>query len=81
MTEAEELKREEIKLARRRHFDLDVRGILALMAICGAFGLSITGMLTNHLPNAEIPAWVVALVSGVTGFYFGSRAGGSNGRP
>jgi hypothetical protein len=58
----------------RRRIDWDVRGILAIMSLVGAFALA-TGLMVQGL-SPEIPAWAAAVVSGVMGFYFGSRGGG-----
>jgi hypothetical protein len=61
----------------RRRIDWDVRGILAILSLVGAFSLA--GVQLAILNTAEIPAWAAAVVSGVTGFYFGSRGGSTNG--
>ena len=70
-------------------FDLDVRGLLAILSLVGAFLLSgLQLMVVMMTPNIEftsvsdivqsttIPAWAAAITAGVAGFYFGSRAGG-----
>jgi len=62
----------------RRRIDWDVRGILAIMALLGAFSLAFVQLVVLR-DTAEIPAWAAAVVSGVTGFYFGSRGGGTSG--
>ncbi len=62
----------------RRTIDWDVRGILAIMSLIGVFGLAIVQVFYLHA-SPEVPAWAAAIVASVTGFYFGSRAGG-NGR-
>lgn len=68
------------KAFRQKRLDLDVRGILAIMSLLGAFGLAFL-QLQSPLASAEIPAWAAAIVAGVSGFYFGSRAGtGSDGK-
>lgn len=66
-----------VKTDRRGRLDLDVRGILALAALIGAFGLSFTQLFL--LGSADVPAWVSAIVAGVAGYYFGARSGGTNG--
>ena len=63
------------KSLKRKKLDLDVRGVLAILALLGAFGLAFALLFRGAAP--EIPTWAAALVSGVTGFYFGSRAGGT----
>lgn len=65
--------RNAIRDDRRKRFDLDVRGLLAIFALLGAFSLAFVQLATGV--SAEIPAWAAAVVSGVTGFYFGSRGG------
>ena len=70
-------------------FDLDVRGLLAILSLVGAFLLSglqlLVVMTTPHIDFTSvsdivqattIPAWAAAITAGVAGFYFGSRAGG-----
>lgn len=51
----------------------DTRALLAVMALLGAIGYQFTTFLVLHT-TAEIPAWLSAVVMGVSGFYFGSRA-------
>ena len=60
----------------RRRIDWDVRGILAILSLLGAFALAFTQLAFSPEHSAEIPAWAAAIVAGVTGFYFGSRGGG-----
>jgi len=60
----------------RRRIDWDVRGILAILSLLGAFSLAFTQLVITPEHGAEIPAWAAAIVAGVTGFYFGSRGGG-----
>lgn len=60
----------------RRRIDWDVRGILAILSLLGAFSLAFTQLVLSPEHSAEIPAWAAAIVAGVTGFYFGSRGGG-----
>ena len=60
----------------RRRIDWDVRGILAILSLLGAFALAFTQLVLSPEHSAEIPAWAAAIVAGVTGFYFGSRGGG-----
>jgi hypothetical protein len=61
----------------RRRIDWDVRGILAILSLVGAFALAFTQLVIGQ--TAEIPAWAAAIVAGVTGFYFGSRGGSIGG--
>jgi hypothetical protein len=61
---------------KRRRVDWDVRGILALLALLGAFGLAFAQLVTHG--DANIPAWAATTVGAIVGFYFGGR-GGSNG--
>jgi hypothetical protein len=58
----------------RTRIDWDVRGILAILSLIGAFGLAAGQMLMGD--GNEIPAWAAAVVSAVMGFYFGSRSSG-----
>ncbi len=58
---------------RPRRVDWDVRGILAFLAVIGAF--AIQGALIANGNGQEMPPWVVGLVSAIVAFYFGSRAG------
>lgn len=67
----------EAKLDRAKRLDLDVRGLLAIFAVIGTFALSAAGLVLQH--SAEIPAWAAAMVASIVGFYFGSKAGPSNG--
>lgn len=60
---------------RRSRLDIDVRGLLAILALLGAFTLAFTQLALGAANGAEIPAWAAAIVAGVTGFYFGSRGG------
>jgi len=60
----------------KARIDWDVRGILAILAVVGAFSLAFVQLLFAPVASAEIPAWAAAVVSGVTGFYFGSRSSG-----
>lgn len=65
-----------LKTERRRTLDLDVRGMLAILAVLCSFGLAFAQLFLQG--NADIPAWAAAVVTGIAGFYFGSR--GSNGK-
>lgn len=56
----------------RTRIDWDVRGILAVMGLIGAFGLAIGQLIQGQ--SAEIPSWAAATVSAIIGFYFGSRS-------
>lgn len=56
--------------------DLDVRGLLAIMAMVGGFALGF--LIQIQTGKADIPAWAAAVVTGVVGFYFGGK-GSSNG--
>jgi len=62
----------------RTRIDWDVRGILAVLSLLGAFCLAGAQMIQGQ--TADIPAWAAAVVSGVMGFYFGSRGGSDGGR-
>ena len=61
--------------ASQRRVDWDVRGILAVLSLCGTFTLA--GALLFLGKDPEIPAWAAAVVSTVLGFYFGSRSAGN----
>lgn len=74
----EELRRElrnalekQKKQAQQGRLDLDMRGILALVGLLGAFGLSFSQLFLQG--SADVPAWVSAIVGGIAGYYFGSR--------
>lgn len=60
----------------KRRLDLDVRGVLAILALMGAFTLAFVQLLTRA-GTADIPAWAATTVGAIVGFYFGGR--GSNG--
>ncbi len=60
---------------RRSRLDLDVRGIIAILAMLGAFGLAFVLLLDGKPP--DIPAWAATTVGAIVGFYFGSRGGGA----
>jgi len=62
---------------RRRRVDWDVRGILALLALVGAFAIAFA-QLSSH-GDANIPAWAATTVGAIVGFYFGGRGGTPNG--
>jgi hypothetical protein len=76
-TEAEKTERIQ-HLERKARFDLDVRGMLAILALIGSFALAFVQLILRG--NADIPAWAAAVVTGIAGFYFGSRSGGDNGK-
>lgn len=57
--------------------DFDVRGLLAIITVVGFFGVVFTQLFKGD--SIAIPAEVAAVVTGVCGFYFGSRGGSSNG--
>lgn len=61
---------------KRRRVDWDVRGILATLALLGAFTLAFVQLAKGI--DANIPAWAATTVGAIVGFYFGGR-GGSNG--
>lgn len=58
---------------KHRRVDWDVRGILAVLSVVGAFGLAVAQLYLKM--SSDIPAWAATLVGAVAGFYFGSRAG------
>lgn len=60
----------------RRRVDWDVRGILALLALLGAFSLAFAQLVRGG--DANIPAWAATTVGAIVGFYFGGR-GSTNG--
>ncbi len=55
----------------------DPRGILAVLAVICAFALQ--GYLTYQDSTAQMPSWVVSLVSAVVAFYFGYKSGNGKG--
>lgn len=61
---------------KRRRVDWDVRGILALLALLGAFGMAFAQLAARG--DANIPAWAATTVGAIVGFYFGGR-GSTNG--
>lgn len=81
---ASQLQREE----RRKRLDFDVRGLLAIITVVGfflmIFAQLVIAVLQGQTVTAErsvrIPAEVAAVVTGVAGFYFGSRSNGGGGR-
>ena len=60
---------------KHRRLDWDVKGVIAFMAVFGAFALQAT-LIINHDPS-EMPPWVVGLVSAIVAFYFGARTNGN----
>lgn len=70
----------------QRGFDLDVRGVIALLVVVGVFMLAFAQLFVAASRGSDftgpeviaaaaaIPAWAAAVVGGVTGFYFGSRS-------
>lgn len=50
------------------------REVIALVVIVLAFGLAVIGMLTDR-EGATIPAWVAALVGGISLYYFKNGKG------
>lgn len=70
--------KEHAKTERRKTLDLDVRGVIGFMSVCGLFGIVFMQLITNR-PIA-IPAEVAGIVSGIIGYYYGSRAGNTNGK-
>ena len=61
---------------RRRRVDWDVRGILAILALLGAFAIAFVQLIIRQ--DANIPAWAATTVGAIVGFYFGGR-GSTNG--
>lgn len=62
---------------KRRRVDWDVRGILALLALVGAFGMAFAQLA--YRGDANIPAWAATTVGAIVGFYFGGRGSTTNG--
>ncbi len=73
--------RRKTDLLRRRRLDLDVRGILAILALIGAFTLAFVQLLYSATGphTADIPAWAATTVGAIVGFYFGGRGSGGGG--
>lgn len=59
--------------APHRRLDLDVRGVLAILALVGAFAMAFVQLLRGS--TADIPAWAATTVGAIVGFYFGGRGG------
>ncbi len=55
----------------------DPRGVLAVIAVIGAFALQ--GYLTYTGSTADMPPWVVGLVSAIVAFYYGYKSGNGKG--
>lgn len=51
----------------------DTRALLAVLALVGAIGYQFFMFYRLNSSQLEIPAWLSAVVMGVTGFYFGSK--------
>jgi hypothetical protein len=64
---------------RRARLDLDVRGVLAILALMGAFTLAFVQLLVLDNRTADIPAWAATTVGAIVGFYFGGRGGDPHG--
>ena len=82
MTSNKDLDNEDLHVGRdaknrlyRRRIDWDVRGILAIFAVIGAFALQAVMIVRGDA--GDMPPWVVGLVSAIIAFYFGSRSSGS----
>jgi CHASE2 domain-containing sensor protein len=61
----------------RRSFrdDWDPRAIIALIVIIGAFGLAAVALVMGK-SGATIPAWVAALVGGISIYYYKANGKG-----
>jgi len=66
---AEQATARQAKQLSRRRIDWDVRGILALLALLGAFAMA--GAQLYRGDTADIPAWAATTVGAIVGFYYG----------
>ena len=48
------------------------RGLLAVIAVLGVFGLAGTNLYLHG--TAEVPTWTATLTGAIVAFYFGERA-------
>jgi hypothetical protein len=62
-------RREDFKI--QYHLD-DVRGLLAIIALVGAFALAFAQLFLKD-GTSDIPTWAASTVSAILGFYFGGR--------
>ena len=69
-----DVKKEEDPRFKHRRLDWDVKGVLAIMAVLGAF--AIQGVLIATHDTNGMPPWTVGLVSAIVAFYFGARGNG-----
>lgn len=67
-----ELKDEILASHQRGH--LDVRGLLAIMAVTGAFALAGVGLWLKG--TGDVPSWASGLVAAVVTYYFIARSNG-----
>jgi len=56
---------------KRRRAAVDPRAVLAVFAVIGAFAVQF--VLIFQGDSADMPPWVVGLVSSIVAFYFGSK--------
>lgn len=63
-----------VKRATRNGSSTDLRGVLALVVVAGAFihGLLLVALRPGH---EDIPDWMIAIVFMVVGHFFGAREG------
>ena len=73
-TNSGDVKQDEDPRFKHRRLDWDIKGVLAILAMFGAFGIQITLIIGGS--SSDMPPWVVGLVSAVVAFYFGSRGNG-----
>ena len=61
----------------RKRFDLDVRGLIAIIVVLAGFALGFAQLVLTG--SSEIPAWAAGVVGSVVGYYFASRGVMTNG--
>lgn len=72
-----EVAKEVAKAERRRRFDLDVRGVLALIVVLGLFGIAFIQLAQGQPINIPTELWTFGGL--VIGYYFASRVSGTTG--
>lgn len=71
-----DLREQEDPRFKHRRLDWDVKGLIAVLAVFGAFAIQTILIIRND--TLDMPPWVVGLVSAIVAFYFGARSNGLN---